>query len=705
MEFYFKWFAIGLNIKGSIHDIKRKKINFKSIQQEMNENKKSFDDLKDIIKIFDSNCKKVKNTISLIMEESTNDNDNNTGSKLLGSISFSPTEMEKCREEQINIHLKKLKEINKSFDDSLFDISSIQEAMLNEFTNNLTEITRLSILISSESKTMDAYKIALNRKDQLFFEFVKLKALPNAYNACIQEVVRRKVFGSLINDEINNHLLNIFTNFRNSEILKRKNFINEYGMLPVDLIDGLTNMPGNIKISYNYSNEQSLPDINDDIKNIEDALYKEFKQSIKDYAFNNDECAWIWKGEEQNNDDNKQKNGYHKKNNNIDLLKEETKWKTEKLQLEVEYESKLNELESKLIKLQSKNQDLEIELEQYKREEFPDPPNLSQQDSSALSQTGFDADYIASQLSTILGASISNINPSALEQSRMFLSKIHSSNNNSTNLLATNEVLQSDINKLKEEIISKDKIIKKLSIENDKLSKQNIEFGINLDKLKESSNNLRIEMEEILNKHKFELENIEIEENKKLDEITELNDNISKLKIGRRDLLSQIKILSDVNEEWEERYNKINNEYNLYRTDSEQKDNDDWMTMSYLTNENDERKQEIKYIKNNSIWLNGDKTKINNNDDNLTGYNLLFIRDKDASSYIAILDTCSIPVILDEQGIRDNLKQLSYPRLLSGEIFQIIQRTMPQNIGKFKKGDPVFIVTAGCLKKINFAFS
>ena len=382
-------------------------------------------------------------------------------------------------------------------------------------------------------------------------------------------------------------------------------------------------------------------------------------------------------------------------------MKEETKWKTEKLQIELEYESKLNELENKLMKLQSKNQDLEIELEQYKREEFPDPPDLSQQDS-ALSQAGFDADYIASQLSTILGASISNVNPSALEQSRMFLSKIHSQNN-STNLLATNEVLQSDINKLKEEIVSKDKTIKRLSIENDKLSKQNVEFGVNLDKLKESSNNLRIEMEEILNKHKEELENIELEENKKLDEITELNDNINKLKSGRRDLLSQIKMLSDVNEEWEERYNKLNGQYNLYKTEKEQKDNDDWMTMSYLTNENDERKQEIKTIKNNSIWLNGHKKNINS--ELITGYNLLFIRDKDANSYIAILDNCQIPVILDEQGIRDNLKQLSYPRLLSGEIFQIIQRNMPQNIGKFKKGDPVFIVTAGCLKKVNFAFS
>ena len=92
-----------------------------------------------------------------------------------------------------------------------------------------------------------------------------------------------------------------------------------------------------------------------------------------------------------------------------------------------------------------------------------------------------------------------------------------------------------------------------------------------MDKLKESSNNLRIEMEEMLTKHKKELENLEISQNKKITELKELKENISNLKSGKRELLSQIKMLSDVNEEWEEKYKLLNNEYNIYKQEENKK--------------------------------------------------------------------------------------------------------------------------------------
>ena len=434
------------------------------------------------------------------MQDNDDGDGANNNSKLLESVSFSPTEMEKCREE-----------INESFYLMLSHIGSVQEAMVNEFTLNVSDITKLNNLISSESKTMDAYKTALDRKDQLFFEFVKLKALPDAYKACIKEIIRRRAFGILINNEINNHLFTIFDIFRNEEISKRKKFINEYGMLPVDLVEGLTKMPGNIKISYNYSIEESLPIIDKDINIIKQSLSKELEQCINDYTTQNDNnCKWKWKCNGSLED--VERNGYHgeekqNKVNNIDLLKEQNKWKTEKLRLETEYEEKLAELQNKLKKLENKNQDLEIEMEQYKREEFPDPPSLSQQESQGWD--GINSEYIANQLSTILGASISNVNPSSLEQSRMFLSKMYNQNNaNEEELMATNEVLQTDLDKLKTEMVSKENIIKKLTIENDKLLKTNNEFIDKLDKLKESSTNLRTEMEEILIKHKEELEDI-----------------------------------------------------------------------------------------------------------------------------------------------------------------------------------------------------
>ncbi len=141
------------------------------------------------------------------------------------NILFGPSEMEKCREKQMNIDLVKIKQINTAFYNTLVHIESVQEAMLNEFTLNVSDITNLNGLISCESKTMDAYKIALDRKDQLFFEFVKLKALPSAYKHCIDEIVRRRAFGIVMNNEMNNHMTNIFTTFRNAEINKRNSLL------------------------------------------------------------------------------------------------------------------------------------------------------------------------------------------------------------------------------------------------------------------------------------------------------------------------------------------------------------------------------------------------------------------------------------------------------------------------------------------------
>ena len=41
------------------------------------------------------------------------------------------------------------------------------------------------------------------------------------------------------------------------------------------------------------------------------------------------------------------------------------------------------------------------------------------------------------------------------------------------------------------------------------------------------------------------------------------------------------------------------------QTQNEQKDKDEWMTYEYLTNENDERKMEIKVMRESSVWING----------------------------------------------------------------------------------------------------
>ena len=63
----------------------------------------------------------------------------------------------------------RIKEIDASFLETMKHIASVQEAMANEFTGSVTDITKLNGLISAESRTMDAYYISFKRKDQLFY--------------------------------------------------------------------------------------------------------------------------------------------------------------------------------------------------------------------------------------------------------------------------------------------------------------------------------------------------------------------------------------------------------------------------------------------------------------------------------------------------------------------------------------------------------
>jgi len=711
-------------VKQSVDEIKRKKINFNAIKQELKRNEKLFDELKSIIAVFDSNRNKIQETMAAIMnEEEQSDNHG-----------FNPTETEKCREEQIKVHLVKVREINACFLEMVEHIASVQEAMVNEFTSNVADITRLNMLISSESKCMDAYGTALDRKDALFFEFVKLKALPDAYSACIREIVRRRAFGILMQRELNQHLVGIFDIFRNAEQSKRKKFIAEYGMLPVDLVDGLTNMPGQIRVAYQAHNEESLPVIDDEIDVIKAAIGREFRQTISDYAVNNRHCKWEWKGyenvdeaeddDETNNKDAAMMNGgCNNKQNKLDVLKEQNKWQSEKLRLQSRHEEEVAALLDALSKVEAKNEDLQTELEQYKREEFPDPPSSLSQRQSSDGGGGMmmNSEFILSQLSTILGASISNVHPSALEQSRMLLSRMNlngngtndNDNSDSDKLLATNQVLQEDVEKLRAELVCKESALKKMKAEREKLEKQNREFAEKLDKLTESSSALRDEMTAILAQHEQELESVEqahaveLEAERRAqlqlqEDMMTYRSDIGKLNAGRTKLLEQIKLISDANEEWEEKYKEL-------VAQREQKENDDWLAYSYCMN------QQITQMKANSICLN---FHFESHAQAMTGCNLLFVRDSDTKTYMAILHSDnndsnsdskfkSKPVILSEEGVTERLKQLQYPRLLTGEVFQIIERTWPQNMAqqRLQKGEPVLIVTAGCLKAVNFQFA
>ena len=119
------------------------------------------------------------------------------------------------------------------------------------------------------------------------------------------------------------------------------------------------------------------------------------------------------------------------------------------------------------------------------------------------------------------------------------------------------QVLQSDMDALKTELLAKDHAIRRLESDNERLKRQKSEQSETLQKLKESSTALREDMESMLSRHREELEAMERGQQSMTKENDALRSEIGKLKDRRTELLSQIKMLSDVSEEWEERFNRL----------------------------------------------------------------------------------------------------------------------------------------------------
>ena len=92
--------------------------------------------------------------------------------------------MEQKDDENI-VELERLKEIDASLLSTMDHIASVQEAMANEFTLSVADITKLNGMISAESRTMDAYYISFNRKDQLFYGLFYLKVSSFVVVPCI----------------------------------------------------------------------------------------------------------------------------------------------------------------------------------------------------------------------------------------------------------------------------------------------------------------------------------------------------------------------------------------------------------------------------------------------------------------------------------------------------------------------------------------
>eukprot|EP01084_Bolivina_argentea_P086872 156981_1 len=157
-------------------------------------------------------------------------------------------------------------------------------------------------------------------------------------------------------NEINCHLNRVFDVFRNAEISKRKSFIAEYGMLPVDLVSGLTKMPGLISIRYAVKNELLLPQMADDGRALHE-LCCEFEALLR-----NEGHKWKWNYDNSNTAEEESNSSSSSRQNSMKNMQqiavERNKWERDKLVLIKEYESKLSELSDKTGELESENADL-----------------------------------------------------------------------------------------------------------------------------------------------------------------------------------------------------------------------------------------------------------------------------------------------------------------------------------------------------------
>merc|ERR1712173_74316 len=108
------------------------------------------------------------------------------------------------------------------------------------------------------------------------------------------------------------------------------------------------------------------------------------------------------------------------------------------------------------------------------------------------------------------------------------------------------------------------------------MRKENGECMQRMDTMRDDAQRMRTEMDALLKKHRQELEEIEAahrdesemakENDRKQilalnEDIVTYKNDIAKLGNGRTDLLQQIKMLSDVNEEWEQKFTVLEQEY------------------------------------------------------------------------------------------------------------------------------------------------
>ncbi|KAH9104419.1 hypothetical protein LEN26_015023 [Aphanomyces euteiches] len=145
-------------------------------------------------------------------------------------------------------------------------MNSVAEAKEKYFPVVFAQLKLVSTLQSNivdfESH-LSILRDALAFQKRQFAELKHIEMLPEAYEACLVEIKRRRKYGRLFQLRIN-EMGEKIVEMRNDEITKREAFLREYGRhLPRDFAPGLTEKPSHCNVSMRPF-DTNLPAIEDD---------------------------------------------------------------------------------------------------------------------------------------------------------------------------------------------------------------------------------------------------------------------------------------------------------------------------------------------------------------------------------------------------------------------------------------------------------
>ncbi|ETV87282.1 hypothetical protein, variant 4 [Aphanomyces astaci] len=128
---------------------------------------------------------------------------------------------------------------------------------------NLKRVSELQCNIVAFETHLGMLKDALAYQKRQFAELKHVQLLPQAYDACVVEIKRRRQYGRLFQARIN-EMGEAMVGMRDAEIAKREAFLREHGQhLPRDLAPGLTEKPSHCIVSMRPF-DTNLPAIEED---------------------------------------------------------------------------------------------------------------------------------------------------------------------------------------------------------------------------------------------------------------------------------------------------------------------------------------------------------------------------------------------------------------------------------------------------------